>query len=298
MLTFQATPSLVRSLAISPDDRFLTASSLLWDLTEPMELTVELKPGCIAREMGFLDDSRLAVVSSQGAILLADPTKPSAFTTHCTIDPAPEAASILPENQFRFWFTERVEVWQLQSKGAERLTTVPVPAGASAITYSPDGSRFAIAVVGRTVGELGPTFRQPFTIQICDGTGRLVAELRKGSGSLQTLKWSLCGRFLVVGIGLRLYVWDAENGTQIAELRAGGTGLFSGPQFHPSGRFLAAGGANIDGGVYCWDTTTWEEIVAYRWPVGPVIDVTFSRDGLLAAAGGERGQVTVWDVDL
>jgi len=298
VLTFQATPSPVRSLAISPDDRFLTASSLLWDLTEPMAPAVELKPCCISRGMGFLDDSRLAVVSAEGAILLADSTKPSTFTTHCTIDPAPEAASILPENQFRFWFSERVEVWQLQSKGAERLTMVPVPAGASAITYSPDGSRFAVVIEGRTVGEIGPTLRRPFGIRILDRHGWLIAKLVQGFGSLYALHWSPCGRFVVGAIGLRLYVWDAENGTQVAELRAGGTGLFTGPRFHPSGRFLAAGGANVDGGVYCWDTTTWKEIVGYRWPVGPVMDVTFSRDGLLAAAGGERGQVTVWDVDL
>jgi WD40 repeat protein len=96
---------------------------------------------------------------------------------------------------------------------------------------------------------------------------------------------------------LRLVVWSVETGKILGELEAGGTRLFRGPRFHPSGRFLAAGGANIEGGVYCWNVGTWEELVGYRWPVGPVMCVTFSADGTLAAAGGEKGHIMVWDVD-
>ncbi len=91
--------------------------------------------------------------------------------------------------------------------------------------------------------------------------------------------------------------WSTENGTLVSELEAGGTRLFCGPCFHPSGRFLAAGGANVEGGVYCWDVSTWKELAGYRWPVGPVVSVCFSPDGSRTAAGGERGGATVWDAD-
>jgi WD40 repeat protein len=114
---------------------------------------------------------------------------------------------------------------------------------------------------------------------------------------LNALTWSPCGRYIAGVLGARLVVWSAEDGKTRGELEAGGTRLFRGPRFHPSGRFLAAGGANIDGGVYCWNVGTWEELTGFRWPVGPVACVNFSPDGTLAAAGGERGRILVWDVD-
>jgi WD40 repeat protein len=119
----------------------------------------------------------------------------------------------------------------------------------------------------------------------------------KGAGMLRELTWSPCGRFLVGIISAKLVVWSAESGAVLGELEAGGTRLFRGPCFHPSGNFLAAGGANVEGGVYSWGVGTWTELVGYRWPVGPVMCVSFSPDGTLAAAGGERGHVLVWDVD-
>jgi WD40 repeat protein len=274
-----------------------------------MAPAVELKPGCGTVGAGFLDDGRLVIVSTEGEVLLADPSNLGAFSRHTAIKPAPELVTVLPGDRFlcvyfkastaAVLYSEHIEVWRLGPTQAEQLTTVSTPTGTNvgAVAHSPDGSRLAVVVRSHSVGEAGPTFREPFAIHIFDNTGRVIAELLAGVGSLGALEWSPCGRFLVGAVGLRLIVWDAENGTRLAELRAGGTGLFRGPRFHPSGRFLAAGGANIDGGVYCWDTETWSEIVAYRWPVGPVVQVIFSRDGLLAAAGGERGQVTVWDVD-
>jgi WD40 repeat protein len=116
-------------------------------------------------------------------------------------------------------------------------------------------------------------------------------------GALVDLTWSPCGRYLAGVLGARLVVWAADTGKPVAELEAGGTRLFRGPRFHPSGRFLAAGGANLEGGVYCWGVGTWTELVGYRWPVGPVACLNFGPDGTLAAAGGERGRITVWDVD-
>jgi WD40 repeat protein len=127
--------------------------------------------------------------------------------------------------------------------------------------------------------------------------GEPAGELEPTTGQLTSLAWSPCRRYVAGVLGARLVVWSAEDGRLRGELAAGGTRLFRGPRFHPSGRFLAAGGANLDGGVYCWNVGTWEELVGYRWPVGPVACVAFSPDGTLAAAGGERGRVLVWDVD-
>jgi WD40 repeat protein len=71
---------------------------------------------------------------------------------------------------------------------------------------------------------------------------------------------------------------------------------FTGLAFHPSGRFLAA--TSNDNTVKLFDTTTWKVAQAFDWDIGRLRSIAFSSDGMLAAAGGEKGQVVVWDVDL
>jgi WD40 repeat protein len=66
--------------------------------------------------------------------------------------------------------------------------------------------------------------------------------------------------------------------------------------FHPSGRYLAA--TSNDKTVKLYDTATWNVARSFTWNVGRVRSVCFSPDGTLAAAGGENGQIVVWDVDL
>lgn len=65
--------------------------------------------------------------------------------------------------------------------------------------------------------------------------------------------------------------------------------------FHPSGRYLAA--ASNDTTVKFYDTTI-GEVRAFTWKLGKMRSITFSSDGTLAAAGTDKGQVVVWDVDL
>jgi WD40 repeat protein len=71
---------------------------------------------------------------------------------------------------------------------------------------------------------------------------------------------------------------------------------FTGLAFHPSGRFLAA--TSNDNTVKLYDTTTWEMAHAFDWQIGRLRSVAFSPDGMLAAAGGDKGKVVVWDFDL
>jgi WD40 repeat protein len=66
--------------------------------------------------------------------------------------------------------------------------------------------------------------------------------------------------------------------------------------YHPSGNYLAT--ASNDETIKFFDTTTWELVRTFTWKTGKMRAVCFSPDGTLAAAGGEKGQVVVWDVDL
>jgi WD40 repeat protein len=71
---------------------------------------------------------------------------------------------------------------------------------------------------------------------------------------------------------------------------------FTALAFHPSGRFLAA--TSNDATVKLYDTQTWAVAQAYTWGVGRLGSVTFSPDGMLAAAGGDTSKIVIWDVDV
>jgi WD40 repeat protein len=70
---------------------------------------------------------------------------------------------------------------------------------------------------------------------------------------------------------------------------------FSSLVFHPSGRRVLVGSG--DGTVRLYDPANGAVVKVFAWPVGKVRSVAVSPDGMLAAAGGDKGQVVVWDVD-
>ena len=98
---------------------------------------------------------------------------------------------------------------------------------------------------------------------------------------------------VVVDGGLRVWdvktmelLWEAEdNKAQVLDLA-----------YHPAGNVIAV--ARIDGAAVFLDAMTGKVLHRYAWKVGQLNSVAFSPDGLTCAAGGEKGQVVVWDVDV
>lgn len=64
---------------------------------------------------------------------------------------------------------------------------------------------------------------------------------------------------------------------------------------HPNGQtlFVADGSKRVTQ----FDTDSGRPVNSFDWGVGKVSCVDVSRDGTLAAAGGEKGQVVVWDAE-
>ena len=55
--------------------------------------------------------------------------------------------------------------------------------------------------------------------------------------------------------------------------------------------------ASSDGTVRLWEAATGTERHRYDFGIGKVYSACFAPDGLTCAAGGESGQVVIWDVD-
>lgn len=298
MLTFECERSGLLTVAISPDGRHLVASpdgrhsaaslgaARLWSLADPAAEAVELTGG---RGVGFLPDGRLVVAGDM--VLLAHPDAPHRGAVR--FPAALPVAEVLPDGRLLSYPAREVVISAIVSGAMREVARVDCPDATRYTALSPDGTRLALGVT--LPAEPG---RPQSAVRLFDlASGDQVGELAAARGALVGLAWSPCGRYIAGVLGAKLVVWSVEDGKPRGELEAGGTRLFRGPRFHPSGRFLAAGGANVDGGVYCWHVGTWEELVGFRWPVGPVASVNFSPDGTLAVAGGERGRVLVWDVE-
>ena len=100
---------------------------------------------------------------------------------------------------------------------------------------------------------------------------------------------------LVVGFnGSSLYAW--RPGEKVEKVRTGTLTHYRRVEFHPNGRHLLAG--NNDTTARLIDTESWEVVRQYTWAIGSLNAVAISPDGALAAAGGQKGRVVVWDLDL
>lgn len=120
------------------------------------------------------------------------------------------------------------------------------------------------------------------------------------SWSFDQLLASPDGSKLVLRRGTELLVWDATDWEHPPVTVAGKPkGSMDPPAaaFTPSGEFLLL--ANGGPSVFVFEAATWKQVRKWKWDAGGVLRaVAVSPDGTLAAAGGTRGAVVVWDLDL
>jgi WD40 repeat protein len=128
-------------------------------------------------------------------------------------------------------------------------------------------------------------------------TGQAVTEVPASGMCFDKWVTSADHRLIACHRGIWVGIFRSDDmGAEPVLLRNDSGKQFTGLAFHPSGRYLAA--TSNDATVKLYDTSTWKVAHSFNWEIGRLRSVAFSSDGMLAAVGGDKGKIVVWDVDL
>ncbi len=163
-------------------------------------------------------------------------------------------------------------------------------------TFSPDGRLFAM-LARSAVGDRWSS--NPRRVEVRDGaTSALLGTGDYPYSIDEPLQFSPDGQQLVGFNDMTLLVWPVPAPGPLGTpklIRNDTRKQFTALAYHPSGRQLYA--ASNDEAVHVFDTTHWERVRRFSWGMGRLKSVAISPDGTLAGAGGDRGDVVIWDVD-
>ena len=179
----------------------------------------------------------------------------------------------------------------LQTTFAQDSPQLNLPEGATArlgkgqiteVTYSPDGTRLAVA---SSIG-----------IWIYDAqTGEELNPIIGHTGFVNSVSFSPDGQTLVSGSrGGTVRLWDAETCTNLNTLN-GHTASVNSVSFSPDGQTLVSGSS--DRTVRLWDAETRTNLNTLNGHTASVNSVSFSPDGQTLVSGSRDETVRLWDAD-
>jgi WD40 repeat protein len=183
-----------------------------------------------------------------------------------------------------------IGVWDAAT--GERTATLAI-AGATAITFTPDGKGVAVAYNGEPSAARGAGATRA-AIRVYELTsGRLLREMPSPAPRLYSLAISPDGRTFAGGsLQNRVYVWDGAGGLPRT---------FAGPlnaralTFSLDGATLAAG--SVDGEVFLWGVARGQESrQVLQDNREPVTALAFSPEGRVLACGCHGDRITLWQI--
>jgi WD40 repeat protein len=185
--------------------------------------------------------------------------------------------------------------WQSTQEGWRRQWTVSTAdIAVESLTLSADGRKFALAVRS-TLGERW--MENELQVEVWDGaTGGFLGKGDYAYGYAPVLLFSPEASQLVGINDMTLLVWSVLQLGQPHLVRNDSRKDFTAIAYHPSGHRLFA--TSNDATAHVFDTATWERVARFTWQIGKLKAIAVSPDGTLAAAGGENGDIVIWDVDL
>ena len=181
----------------------------------------------------------------------------------------------------------RDTVHQFNTDGLPAGQSPPLPDRITALAYSPDGKRLAVAC-----GEAGKSGE----VRVLDAALRPHIALAAHKDLVYALAFSPDGSLLATaGYDRVIHVWDfSKNDLLKHTLKDHSDAVYS-LAFHKDGKLLASGAA--DRAVKVWDTTTGTRLYTLGDPTDWVYAVAWSPDGRHLAATGVDKSVRVWEAN-
>ncbi len=306
----------VHAIAFAPSgDELATISGdhtlRIWSLaTSEARLTAAVENSSTGYDITYVDQNRLAYSGNtlqwydtvSGEWHLISPS--IAWGRQFAVSPDGELLVHVGQDRSSFWGGMGVDVrstsdWSLLPKMPNDSSTT------GGVAFSPDGRSLAtghIETVGRRTRRISgwpdTEFQQnqyDYLVHLREMPGgRIVQSIRGWQQAVTHLAFSPDGLVLAGTAGPRLRIWDLRSEHELA-VHKRGPKHFQGLSFSHDGRFLAT--VSNDTTVRLWDAHTWEERAQITWDIGALLNIAFSPDGLRAAAGSDRGQIVIWDVE-
>jgi WD40 repeat protein len=166
----------------------------------------------------------------------------------------------------------------IHGRGPDRKTPK-----ASRIAFSPDGALFATNGKPKAVIWDARTLKPLF-----------VREHPKGPQN-GPAAFDPTGEVLGVAHGTKVDLWRFRDANAPAVELSGHKYAVWAVGFLDGGRVVQT--ASSDGTVRTWDAATGKERTRYDFGIGKLYCAAFAPDGLTCAAGGDNGQVVLWDAE-
>jgi WD40 repeat protein len=300
----------VLDLAFSPDGTAIAAAVkyqrlvLLWNLGSPSPTPVRLDAGGeYPGELSFSADGRLLAWLVAGTRQVYDretretTEQPFAVTRLASevVQSGDASRAIskheLPDHCLIGWRLvegDWVRTWNVSTAdlSVERMTLSADGRLLAMLTRSALGSRW---------------WDYPMRVEVRDAaTAAVRVTAEYPSNQPARLLFSPDARQLVGFKDMTLMVWpvpeDLGSLGPPQLIRNDNRKHFTAMAYHPAGQHLYA--TSNDATVHVFDSVTWERTERFKWQLGHLKAVALSADGMLAAAGSDKGDVVIWDVDV
>jgi WD40 repeat protein len=297
MLVWKAHRSRLRSLAFSPDGRRLVSTAgmsrfvWLWEAATGRHLYRLSDGDRPMRLAAFHPGGRhvIAIRESRGGVVWELGTRRTVAAINVDQWQEPDALAVSPIDgrvvlRTRYSLSE----WTVPTERGERPTnrSRPLP---DTIHFHP--LRMAFSPRGRffCLVERNLELYDPETLR------RLHTFVDPGGANASAVAFTPDESRVVAAFGHRALLWRLDEPRARPVVLRGHALLVKAVGFLPGGETVLTAG--MDGTARLWDANTGQELRAFDWGIGKVRVAAIAPDGLTAAAGGEKGQIVVWDVE-